>query len=278
MITLSTNRFVFKSTEKAFSIAFRNRILVFGLLTSFLVYTLITTLPAFAHPEDEMCTPGGGMDPALCRALAEIDRSGPADNVKLPVVLSDIDRSLAGNFVFYVEQGVRHILPGGLDHILFVLALFFATTRLRPLLVQISIFTLAHSATLGLAAAGLVNVPGSIVEPLIAASIALVALENLFFREMTRWRPIIVFLFGLFHGLGFAGFFLDLGLPSDMFWSSLVGFNVGVELGQLSVVLVAFLILHHVFRYGWYRRAIVMPASILIACTGAYWAIERVFF
>lgn len=240
-----------------------------------LLAALCLSLAAFAHPADEFCTPNSGMDPELCRALAELDRSEP---ITTDALLVDVNRTILSNTLYFVEQGVRHILPGGTDHILFVLALFFAVRKLRPLLIQISIFTLAHSATLGLAAAGLVNLPGNIVEPLIAASIAFVAIENLFFKTMTKWRPFIVFAFGLFHGLGFAGFFLEQKLPEGFFWSSLVGFNIGVEIGQIAVVTLAFFLLRWFFDKSWYFPAVVVPASLAIAGFGGWWAIERVFF
>lgn len=147
-----------------------------------------------------------------------------------------------GAFVDYVPVGFDHILPLGLDHILFVLGLFLLSTRLRPLIWQVTAFTLAHTVTLALGALGWVNLPGSVVEPIIAASIAFVAIENLFSDRMSRWRPLIVFGFGLLHGLGFASVLQDFGLPQSQFIPALLGFNVGVELGQLTVIAVAFLI------------------------------------
>ncbi|MBT8053938.1 MAG: HupE/UreJ family protein [Xanthomonadales bacterium] len=187
------------------------------------------------------------------------------------------DRSWQETATLYVELGFEHILPKGLDHILFVLALFFASTRLKPLLIQISVFTLAHTITLGIAAAGWVKAPGSVVEPLIAVSIAFVAIENLVAKEMTPWRPLIVFGFGLFHGLGFARVLIDLGLPDEQFLTALIGFNVGVELGQLSIVLAAWLLFHRLFSRPWYRARVVLPASFLIAVTGSWWAFQRIF-
>lgn len=249
--------------------------LIAGLLVS-ATTTFLLTFPANAHPEDEMCTPDSGLDPELCRALSELDRAGAP--VTTDALLADTGRTLIGNTLHFVEQGIGHILPGGLDHILFVLALFFAVRKFRPLALQISVFTLAHSCTLALAALGYIVVPSSIVEPLIAASIALVAVENIFFNRLMVWRPLVIFGFGLLHGLGFAGFFLDQKLPDGFFWSSLIGFNVGVELGQLSVVMAAWLIFSWFFQRGWYRNAIVIPASLIIAGIGTYWAIERIFF
>lgn len=237
---------------------------------------------AAAHPEDEFCTMDGGMDPALCRALQELDRStdtGPGAAFTTTQTI-DFDRPALETFGLYIEIGIRHILPGGLDHILFVLAIFFSTRHIRPLLIQISAFTVAHTITLGMVAAGVFAPPASIVEPLIAATIAFVAIENLVFKDMTRWRPLIVALFGLVHGMGFAGFFGSLGLPDGQFWSALIGFNVGVEVGQLSVVGLAALLLWPLRQRisdGLYRIAIVWPACGFIGLVGAYWAFERVF-
>ncbi len=179
--------------------------------------------------------------------------------------------------VGYIPVGFDHILPKGLDHILFVLGLFFLSTHLRPLVWQVSAFTLAHTVTLALGAFGLVNVPGSIVEPLIAASIVFVAVENIFARGLNPWRPLVIFGFGLLHGLGFASVLADFGLPAGQFIPALIGFNIGVELGQLTVIAIAFVIVGWAMRRAWYRRAVAVPASCAIAAVGAYWFVERVF-
>lgn len=147
-----------------------------------------------------------------------------------------------GAFGYYIPVGFDHILPKGLDHILFVLGLFFLSTRMGPLLWQISAFTLAHTVTLALGALGYVSIPGSIVEPIIAASIVYVAVENILSDKLHRWRPLVIFAFGLLHGLGFASVLGEFGLPADQFVPALIGFNVGVELGQLTVIAIAFLL------------------------------------
>ncbi len=181
-------------------------------------------------------------------------------------------------FTSYIPVGFDHILPKGLDHILFVLGLFFLSTQLRPLVWQVSAFTLAHTVTLALGALGWVNVPGSIVEPLIAASIVYVAVENIFAKGLNRWRPFIIFGFGLLHGLGFASVLGEFGLPEGQFIPALIAFNIGVELGQLTVIGFAFLAVGWMARNEWYRARIAIPASCAIAAVGAYWCIERVFF
>lgn len=181
-------------------------------------------------------------------------------------------------FVGYIPVGFDHILPKGLDHILFVLGLFFLSTRPGPLLWQITAFTLAHTVTLALGALGYVNLPGSVVEPIIAASIVYVAVENILSPQMSRWRPLVVFVFGLLHGLGFASVLGDFGLPQGQFIPALVGFNIGVELGQLTVIAIAYLLVGAWFGdKPWYRSRIAIPASAAIGLVGAYWFVERVF-
>lgn len=182
------------------------------------------------------------------------------------------------SFAAYIPVGFDHILPKGLDHILFVLGLFFLSLRLRPLLWQISAFTLAHTVTLALGALGWVSLPGAIVEPLIAASIVYVAIENVLSRGLSRLRPFVVFGFGLLHGLGFAAVLGEFGLPEGTFVPALLGFNVGVEFGQLTVIALAFLAVGLWFgQKPWYRARIATPASLVIAGIGAYWVVERVF-
>jgi hypothetical protein len=180
-------------------------------------------------------------------------------------------------FVDYIPVGFDHIVPKGLDHILFVLGLFLLSTRLSPLLWQVSAFTLAHTVTLALSVLGHVSVPSGIVEPLIAASIAFVALENIWAGgRLPRWRPLVVFAFGLLHGMGFASVLADFGLPDGAVIPALIGFNIGVELGQLAVIAVAALLFWTwAASRNWYRAAVTVPASVLIALIGGYWVVER---
>ena len=179
----------------------------------------------------------------------------------------------------YLTLGFTHIVPGGLDHILFVLGIFLLSGRARTALWQVSAFTVAHSITLGLSMYGLLAVSPRIVEPLIALSIVYVAIENIFFSELRPWRVALVFAFGLLHGLGFAGALRELGLPRSEFVTALLTFNVGVEAGQLAVLAAAFtLVGWHCARHDWYRSRIVVPASLIITCTAVYWTIERLSF
>jgi hypothetical protein len=166
-----------------------------------------------------------------------------------PIALAGGDRATGWEtFVNYIPVGFDHILPKGLDHILFVLGLFFLAARAGPLILQVSLFTLAHTITLALAALGYVSIPGEIVEPLIAASIVFVAVENIFTRQVSRWRPYVIFGFGLLHGLGFASVLGEFGLPQETFVAALIGFNVGVEVGQLAVIAVMFLCVWQAIR------------------------------
>lgn len=244
----------------------------------------LAAAPATAHPEDELCTAGdAGLDPELCRALASLDSTEDAVPDIAPLQGDPgSERGFWPTAGRYVTIGVRHILPGGLDHILFVLALFLASRTLGALAWQVSAFTVAHTATLALAAGGAIAPPSAVVEPLIAATIAFVAVENVALPSLTRWRVALVFLFGLVHGLGFAGFFGDLGLPPGQFLGALLGFNVGVEVGQLAVVVLAACIARVARRQlpvvrddaGW-RRYAVVPASLAIAMAGGFWTVER---
>ena len=247
---------------------------------------LLLAAAASGHPEDELCVPGeDGMDPELCALLAEMNSAegdlAPSNDARLLAVLEQ-RRGFAETLGLYVSIGIGHILPDGADHILFVLAVFLASVRLKALVWQISAFTVAHTVTLGLAAVGFISPSADLVEPLIAFTIAFVAIENLIFREMSVWRPAVVFGFGLVHGLGFAGFFGQLGLPPGQFWSALIGFNIGVEIGQLSVIAVAALLGYGVRRAlrdpagtAGYRNWIVRPGSALIGLTGLWWSIAR---
>ena len=176
----------------------------------------------------------------------------------------------------YLALGFTHIVPGGLDHVLFVLGIYLLSGRARSVLWQVSAFTLAHSITLGLSMYGLVSVSPRIVEPLIALSIAYVAIENIFLSDLKSWRVALVFVFGLLHGMGFAGALKELGLPRSEFVTALLTFNVGVEAGQLAVIGTAFLLVGwYSADRVWYRRRIVVPASMAIACTAVYWTIQR---
>lgn len=181
-------------------------------------------------------------------------------------------------FLRYIVVGFEHIVPKGLDHILFVLGLFFFSLQMRPILFQVTAFTLAHTITLALASLEIISVPASVVEPLIALSIVYVGVENVLGFGSLRSRTALVFAFGLLHGLGFASVLGDVGIDPTRFITALVGFNIGVEFGQLAVIFAAFLLVGYWFgRKDWYRARIAVPASLFIALIGAWWSVERVF-
>jgi len=179
-------------------------------------------------------------------------------------------------FYIFIKAGFEHIIPQGLDHILFVLGLFFSCITFRSLLWQVTAFTVAHSITLVLAAQGIVQLRGDIVEIIIALSIVWIAIENCLYKETSKWRYLVVFSFGLLHGLGFAALLTQYGLPEDNFISLLLAFNVGVEFGQLAVLVIAFLLIKYILRKNWYSNQIKIPASIIIALVGLFWFIERI--
>ena len=176
----------------------------------------------------------------------------------------------------YIVLGFEHILPRGLDHILFILGLFLLSTRWRPLFWQVTMFTVAHTITLGLAMNNIVELPAYIVEPLIALSIAYVGIENVLVKQLHKSRLILVFVFGLVHGLGFAGVLSDFGMPETDFITALISFNIGVELGQITTILLAFILVGYWFKnQDRYRKTIVLPGSIFISVIGLYWFVDR---
>ncbi len=181
--------------------------------------------------------------------------------------------------LIYLQLGFTHIIPLGLDHILFVLSLFLLSTKLKTIIWQATAFTVAHSITLGLAMYNVISTPSYIIEPVIALSIMFVAIENIITDKLKPTRVLIVFAFGLIHGLGFASVLTELGLPKREFLNALITFNIGVELGQISIILVAWLLIGKWFnKKPWYRNVIVIPLSSIIAAIALFWTIQRTFF
>jgi HupE / UreJ protein len=181
----------------------------------------------------------------------------------------------------FIEFGFQHILPQGLDHVLFVVALYLNARNWPSLILQVTTFT-AHTITLGLAATGILSSPGDIIEPLIAVSIIVLALEAIFAPKGTAWRLPVIFAFGLLHGLGF-GSVMKVYLENADLSAGLIGITIGVELGHLLVLvatgLAAFAVqfaLKAANRPNLYRPAFVIPVAGLIALVGAYWALQRV--
>ena len=196
------------------------------------------------------------------------------------VIPYELDKPANENvFWKFLVLGYKHIIPLGLDHILFILCVFFLNTNIRQIVLQASMFTLAHSITLGLAAYGVIKPSAAVVEPIIALSILLLALENIYTTRVRPWRMLMIFLFGLVHGMGFAGALSDLGMPKNAFTEALISFNIGVEFGQLSIILIMYFLVAKFFSGKvWYRKRIVVPASLIIASIATYWTVERIFF
>ncbi len=200
------------------------------------------------------------------------------DKPSQPFSLTEVanPRSTLDVMTDYVFAGIEHIIPMGLDHILFILGLYLFSTQIKPLLWQVTMFTLAHTITLGLAMYGIVQLPASVVEPLIALSIAYVGIENVMHKKLENSRLALVFAFGLLHGLGFASVLTEFGMPQDAFAAALIAFNIGVEIGQLAVITLAFVFTGLWFRHkSWYRAVIVIPSSLAIAAVALYWTYDR---
>jgi len=179
---------------------------------------------------------------------------------------------------YYLQLGFQHIIPNGFDHILFVAGLCLLSTKIKTILWQATAFTVAHSITLALSMKNIIVAPPAIVEPIIALSILFVAVENLLLSELKPWRVLLVFLFGLIHGMGFASSLNEIGLPPGKFYTSILSFNIGVELGQIAVVAAMFsFIIIPLRKKILYRKAVVYPLSVLIAMVAAYWTVERMF-
>lgn len=218
---------------------------------------------------------------SVARALACVIASSLiATNAGAHVIVNEFDMMSGGDAAWhFLWLGFTHILPYGFDHILFILSLYLLSPKLKDIIWQASAFTLAHSITLGLAMYGVLHPPPRIVEPLIALSIVAVAIENIVRPKLKPSRIAIVFFFGLVHGLGFAGALAELGLPEKHFLTTLVTFNAGVELGQLTVILFAYFLFGRWFSERvWYRQRIVIPISMMIALIAGFWTVQRIFF
>ena len=239
------------------------------------LFTLGLSVAAPAHPLDEdiiLDIEQGAIDLQDQQVTAEYEAALKRQRMRRLKAMTWQEK-----FIMFTKAGIEHIIPKGLDHILFVLGLFFSSLLFRPLLWQVTAFTLAHTITLALAALGVVQAPVTIVEPLIALSIVWIAVENCFFKQTSKWRPFIVFGFGLLHGLGFATVLYAYGLPQGNLVPSLLAFNIGVELGQLMVLLGAAVLVWFIRKKSWYRQRVQIPASVMIALVGLFWFIERVF-
>ena len=187
-------------------------------------------------------------------------------------------RSMFTSFTKFFVLGIQHIIPKGLDHILFIFGLFLFSSSLNKLIKQITIFTIAHSITLIFVSLSLIKINPQIVEPIIALSIVYVGLENIFKNYIKEYmRYVVILFFGLLHGLGFALVLSDIGFRSSKLFINLISFNIGIEVAQISIILFLYLLIAIKFaKNKYYRIAFQIPASILIASIGLYWFIERI--
>jgi hypothetical protein len=176
-------------------------------------------------------------------------------------------------FAHFVQQGVLHIL-GGLDHVLFLVSLIIAVRTTRQLLLIVTSFTIAHSLTLVLGSLGLVYMSPRLAEPLIAFSIIYVAAENVL-RRGTLARPRVTFAFGLVHGFGFSSVLRDLGFGAGELAPMLVGFNLGVELGQLAIVLPLFPLVAWLQRRSDVYGRVALATNAVVGLVACWWLIER---
>ena len=230
------------------------------------------------------------LGPVVIRQFEEISKENMMFSTylqpgEISAELSTVSQAtMSQTIIEYIILGIEHIVPKGLDHILFIFGVFFFAVKLKPLLWQVTMFTLAHSLTLILASLKLVFIPASIIEPLIALSIGYVAFENIFQRQSkfhsrsNTIRYAVIFFFGLIHGLGFAFVLEDIGLPTGQLILSLLSFNIGVEIAQIGLVVLAYLLMFYPSKQLWYRKAIQIPCSLVIGLIGIYWFFERVFF
>ena len=177
----------------------------------------------------------------------------------------------------YFELGFLHVIPLGFDHILFIVSLFFLQSNLKKLLLQCSVFTLAHSISLGMAATGCIIPNPEIIEPFIAITILITSLENILLTQINRWNLLLIGAFGWIHGMGFATAISEQGFPKNTFISSLFCFNLGVELAQIMILILLYFLISKPFgKMIWYRERIVLPISSMSACIAIYWTIERI--
>ena len=204
--------------------------------------------------------------------------------IHTPIFAHTVNYALEGKptsdvFSYYVKLGFEHIIPLGLDHILFVVGLYLLSPKLKTILWQATAFTVAHTITLIMSMKNIIVAPPDIVEPIIALSIVFIAVENLITSTLQPWRIALVFAFGLVHGMGFASALNELGIPRDAFFSSLLSFNVGVELGQISVILLCYAAFGRWFsEKEWYKSRVVVPMSLAIAAIAIFWTVQRIWF
>jgi hypothetical protein len=175
----------------------------------------------------------------------------------------------------FLVQGTLHVVPLGLDHLLFLLCMYLGASSLRQLVVLVSLFTVAHSVTLGLAAYRLVPVPTQWVEVLIVVSILWLAIGNLRRPGRAVIKASVILLFGLLHGLGFATALKALDMEPTGFLWTLLAFNLGVEIGQLGFIFALALLLGWALKRDWARQRVLIPLSSLAVLVSSVWLVQR---
>ena len=229
-----------------------------GTLTLFWLDDLDAQLIIIPEKGDPyIALPGGEI------SLLAVDESG------------DPTQGTQGDLFAWIKSGFAHVIPLGADHILFILGIFLLCPRLKPLLGQSLLFTLAHSITLTMAVKGWVSFNATYIEILIATSIAWIGIENLWLKKVGRRRVILIFAFGLLHGLGFGSVLGEIleSVDSSRHVLPLAGFNIGVEIAQVSILVVAWIVIRYLKSW---EKPIQILGSITIAAAGILWMIERV--
>ena len=189
------------------------------------------------------------------------------------------DLSAIGQLGFFIYQGFIHILPKGFDHILFIIGLFLGSKNLKTLIVQTSLFTIAHSATLLLATLNIITFSSTFVEVLIALSIIWIGLENILFKFKKSTRNFLILSFGLIHGLGFSSMLKELTTHNILL--NLFSFNIGVELGQIVILILLLVVKQTVSLIQEIPSTISSRLNVLcntgIIVFGLIWVFERLF-
>lgn len=221
------------------------------------------------------------VSPRIDLNLASLVESQPAAQEQQSRPTSNQDsttqtnREHIGVFARFAKLGFLHIIPSGLDHCLFVLGLFLLSPRTKPVLWQITSFTIAHTITLTLTSLKITGLPSTLVEPAIALSVAFIGVENLLTKKVHPWRPAVAFLFGLLHGMGVATAFTERSFPEGQLVQSLAAFTIGVEGGHIAVLAAAFALLGWTRDRPWYRSRVATPASLVIAAIALVWFAQR---
>jgi len=182
------------------------------------------------------------------------------------------------NLLHVILEGYFHVLPLGLDHIFFIICVFIVCTKPKEIIIMCSTFTIAHTLTFILGSTKWITIPSTIVEPLIALTIVFSALEHLLQLKIERWRLLLLFFFGLIHGLGFASAISDTALTSSQLIGTIIGFNIGVELGQLTIITLLYLLIIRPFSTKpYFYSKLVFPIATGIGSVALYWFMERIF-